>query len=63
MVELEKWHASTAENLRNLGAYHIIEVFSVFCSAHVIARDQDKAVFYVNHYIDWNQFNQLYVTD
>ena len=49
MVELEKWHASTAENPRNFGAYRIIEVSSVLRSAHVVLRDQDRAVFYVNN--------------
>ena len=63
MVELEKWYASTAENPRNLGAYRIIEVSSVLRSAHVVPRDQDRAVFYVNNYIDWDQFNQLYDAD
>ena len=57
MVDLEKWYASTAENPRNLGAHCIIEVSSVLRSAHVVPRDQDRAVFYVNNYIDWDQFN------
>ena len=63
MVELDKWHASTAENPRNLGAHRIIEVFLVLRSAHVVPRDQDRMVFYVNNYIDWDQFNQLYDAD
>ena len=49
-----------AENPRNLGAHRIIEVSLVLRSAHVVPRDQDRMVFYVNNYIDWNQFNQLY---
>ena len=57
MVELEKWHASTAENPHNLGAHRIIEVSLVLRSAHIVPKDQDKAVFYVNNYIDWDQFN------
>ena len=60
MIELEKMRASTAENPRNLGAYRIIEISLVLHSAHVVPRDQDKFVFYVNNYIDWDQFNQLY---
>ena len=52
MVELDKWHASMAENPRNLGAHRIIEVSLVLRSAHVIPRDQDRMVFYVNNYID-----------
>ena len=63
MVELEKLYASTAENPCNLGAHRIIEVSSVLRSAHVVPRDQDRAVFYVNNYIDWDQFNQLYDAD
>ena len=63
MVELDKWHASTAENPHNLGAHCIIEVSSVLRSAHVIPRNQDRMVFNVNNYIDWDQFNQLYNAD
>ena len=63
IVELDKWHASTAENPRNLGAHRIIEVSLVLRSAHVVPRDQDRMVFYVNNYIDWDQFNQLYNAD
>ena len=63
MIELDKWHASTAENLRNHGVHRIIEVSSILHGAHVVPRDQDRMVFYVNNYIDWNQFNQLYDND
>ena len=52
MIELEKIRALTAENLYNLGAYQIIEISSVLCITHVIPKDQDKFVFYVNNYID-----------
>ena len=52
-----------AENPRNLGAHRIIEISSVLRSAHVVSRDQDKFVFYVNNYINWDQFNQLYDPD
>ena len=63
MVELEKWHASIEENPRNLGARHIIEVSLILRNAHVVPRNQDRVVFYVNNYIDWDQFNQLYDAD
>ena len=29
----------------------------------MVFRDQDKFMFYVNNYIDWDQFNQLYDLD
>ena len=60
MIKLEKMRALTVENLRNLSAHRIIEISSVLRRAHVIPRDQDKFVFYVNNYSDWDQFNQLY---
>ncbi len=63
MIELEKMRASIAKNLRNLGAHRINEISSVLFSTHVVSRDQDKVVFYVNNYIDWDQFNQLYDPD
>ena len=63
MVELNKWHASTAENPCNLGAHRIIEVSLILRNAHVVSMDQDRMVFYVNNYIDWDQFNQLYDAD
>ena len=53
----------TAENLHNLNTYQIIEILSVPRNAHMVPRDQNKFVFYINNYIDWDQFNQLYDPD
>lgn len=63
MVELDKWHASTAKNPRNLRAHRIIEVSLVLRSVYVVSKDQDRMVFYVNNYINWDQFKQLYNAD
>ena len=63
IVELEKMRAWIAENPYNLGAYQIIEIFLVLCSGHMVLRDQNKVVFYVNNDINWDQFNQLYDHD
>ena len=52
MVELEKIRVLITKNLRNLGACRIIEISLVLHSIHVVPRDQDKAVFYVNNYIN-----------
>ena len=41
----------------------MIEISFVLCSILVVLRDQDKFVFYVNNYIDWDLFNQLYNLD
>ena len=60
MIELDNIRALTVENSHNLDAKKIIEILSVLHSTHVVPRDQEKFVFYVNNYIDWDQFNQLY---
>ena len=49
MVELEKMPASIAKNPHNLGAHRIIEISLVLRSAHVVPKDQDKVLFYVNN--------------
>ena len=63
MIELKKMHALIVKNLHNLDACQIIEIFLVLHSTHVVPKDQDKIVFYINNYIDWDQFNQLYDPD
>ena len=63
MVEFEKMRALMAKYLCNLGTNHIIKISSIFYSAHVISKDQERTVFYVNKYIDQDQLNQLYAFD
>ncbi len=63
IIELEKMYALIAKNSCNLGAYWIIQISSVLCNTHVVFRDQEKVVLYVNNDIDWDQFNQLYNSD
>lgn len=57
IVELEKWHVSMVENSRKLDAHHIIEVSLLLCNGHIVPKDYDRAIFYVNKYIDQDQFN------
>lgn len=59
MIKFEKMRALTAENPYNLGAYQIIEIFLVLSIVYLIPRNQNKIIFYVYNYIDWDQFNQL----
>lgn len=63
IIELEKWYASIIENPYNLDAHRIIEVSLDLHSAHIISKDQNKAVFYINNHIDWDQFNKSYDID
>ncbi len=63
MVEFEKTCTSIAKYPRNLDAHRIVEISSILRGAHVVPRDQERIVFYVNNNIDWDQFNQLYTPD
>lgn len=60
MVELENYQISKAENSLNLGAHRFYKISKVLRNAHVVARDIDGNIFYVNNHIDWASFNQLY---
>ena len=54
LIEFEKMRILTMENSRNLGAHRIIEISSFLYSAYRVPKNQDKFVFYVNNYIDWD---------
>ena len=60
MVELEKYPISRVENPLNLGSQRFYKISKVLRSAHVMPRDTEGNTFYLNNYIDWDQFNQLY---
>ena len=63
MIELEKMCTLTAKYPYNFGAYCIIQISLILHSTYIVFRDQEKIVFYVNNYIDWDQFNQLYASN
>ena len=63
MIELKKIRALTVKNPYNLDAHWIMKISLVLHSAYMVAKDQDKCVFYVNNYINWDYFNQLYNSD
>lgn len=63
MVELEKWRFLTAKYSYNLGIYQILKILTILYNANIVTRDQNRNVFYVNNYIDWDKFNQLYTPD
>lgn len=63
MIELEKLYTLTLENLHNFSVYQIIEISLVLHNAYVVSRNYNKFMFYINNYIDQNQFNQLYDLD
>ena len=60
MVEFEKYQISRAENPLNLDGEQFYKISEFLESAHVVLRDTEANTLYVNIYIDWDQFNQLY---
>ncbi len=60
MVKLEKYPISKAKNTLNLGGQQFYKICEVINSAHVVLRDTRNNIFYLNNYINWNEFNQLY---
>ena len=60
IVELEKYLISRAKNSLNFNSQRFYRKSEVLQSAHVILRDTEGNTFYLNNYIDWDQFNQLY---
>lgn len=47
-------------NPLNLSSQQVYNIFEVLQSAHVVKKDTEGYISYLNNYIDWNQFNQLY---
>lgn len=63
IIEFEKMYTLIAKNPYNLIAHQIIEISSFLYTFHMILWHQNRVVFYVNNYIDWNQFSKLYDSD
>lgn len=63
IIELKKINTLIIQNSCNFGAYLSIEIFMVFCITHIIFRNKNKVMFYVNNFINQNQFNKLYYFD
>ncbi len=57
IIELEKYLISKVENPLNLDSQQLYKISEVLQSAHVVLRDIESNTFYLNKYIDWDQFN------
>lgn len=52
IVKLEKMGTSKAKHSYNLGGHYIVEISSILYSIHIVFKDQEKIVFYINNYIN-----------
>jgi hypothetical protein len=48
---------------RNLGCRRFYALENIVRSAHVIPTGGEHETFYINNYIDWDQYNTLYDPD
>lgn len=58
MIELEKMYILTINTFNNFDAYQIIKISFVLYNTHMIFKNQEKITFYINNYVNQNQFNQ-----
>ena len=61
IVKLAKYQILKVENSSNLGGQQFYKIFKVLQNAYVVPRDTKSNTFYLNNYINWHLFNQLYV--
>lgn len=57
MVKLEQYLISSTQNSWNLGDQWFYKISEVLQSAYILPSDTKSNTFYVNNYIEWNQFN------
>jgi hypothetical protein len=61
MVKVEDWHLSQAMNARNLGPCWFYNMSTILCNAHIVPGT--PGTYYINNYVDWDQYNTLYNPD
>ena len=57
IVKLEKYPISKAENPLNLSSQQFYKISTVLWNAHIVPRNTEGNTFYLNNYINWDQFN------
>jgi hypothetical protein len=62
MVEVTDWPTSHAVRPRLLGGWRFYNVKAIHRSAHIVPTGA-PGQYYINNYIDWEQYNTIYDTD
>ena len=63
MLEVEIQQASKSVHPRKLVGQRIYDISTVIRSAHLVPKDLNQTIFYVNNFIDWDQYNTIYEED
>jgi hypothetical protein len=62
IVEVEDWLVLGAKNPRKLGHRCFFEISTILRSAHIIPLGT-SGMYYINHYVNWDQYNTIYDSD
>ena len=60
MHEVKNFSSNTFQNSRLLNSCHFYDLLHIIRSAHLVSANQMHIRFYVNNFIDWNQYNTVY---
>ncbi len=63
MIEMKNWSINLIRNSWKLKAHWFYWLMNVIQSAHVMFMNENMNIYYVNNYIDWDQYNTLYDED
>ncbi len=63
MIKMKNWLINLIRNSWKLEAHWFYWLTNVIRSAHVMLMNENMNIYYVNNYIDWNQYNTLYNED
>ena len=64
MTEVKHWHSTTTRNPHSLASGRFYSMQSILQSAHVVPAGYSHSdLFYINNYVDWDQYNTLYLPD
>ncbi len=63
MIEMKNWSINLIRNSWKLKAHWFYWLINVIQSAHVMFMNENMNIYYVNNYIDWDQYNTLYDED
>ncbi len=60
MHEVKNFSSNTSQNSRLLDFRHFYNLLHIIRSAHLVSANQMCIKFYVNNFINWNQYNTVY---
>ncbi len=63
MIKMKNWSINLIRNSWKLKAHWFYWLMNVIQSAHVMFMNENMNIYYVNNYIDWDQYNTLYDED